>query len=164
MEAVGLVDPAGQLYPAKHPPLHADDVTLLIDPYRPPGHSLQVPAPDAEYVPAGHFTVVAITEPSGQLYPALQAPLQLEVVSSATEPYRPAPHCPEHASVVNPYDEPYWPASHGKQKSTPKTPPRLYRPGVQIDAVAFVDPAAHAYPAAQGPVHDKSVKPLDDPY
>ena len=64
---VEFVDPGAQLYPATQPPLHADDVSFDTDPYFPPGQSVHDAAPDALYVPAEHFTAVAIADPDGQL-------------------------------------------------------------------------------------------------
>jgi hypothetical protein len=43
-------------------------------------------------------------------------------------------------------------------------PDRLYVPGRHIAAVAMVDPDAHAYPAAQRPLHAGDVTPAADPY
>ena len=39
-------------------------------------------------------------------------------------------------------------------------PLTAYRPGLHCTAVAFVDPAAHAYPAGHAPLHDDDVAPL----
>ena len=67
--------------------------------------------------------------------------MQLDVLRPAVDPYKPAPQ-----SVHDP------------------APLTLYEPSGHIDAVALVDPAAHAYPAWQGPVHTAVVNLGSDPY
>ena len=52
--AVELVLPAGHAYPALHTPLHDADGKHVSLPYVPPGHTVQVAAPPALYLPAGH--------------------------------------------------------------------------------------------------------------
>ena len=52
--------------------------------------------------------------------------------------------------VLKPVEDPYKPAPHSVHDPAPAT---LYDPSGHINAVALVDPAAHAYPAWQDPVH-----------
>jgi hypothetical protein len=93
--AVELVDPATHAYPAVHSPLHAAVLRPDTDPNVPAGHGavhaavgsavvlpyspalqlLQVPAPASEYVPTPQVTAVALTDPMGHAYPAVQGPL-----------------------------------------------------------------------------------------
>ena len=63
--------------------------------------------------------------------------------------------------VLRPVLDPYKPAPQSVHDPAPLT---LYDPSGQIDAVALVDPAAHAYPAWQGPVHTADVNRWVDPY
>jgi hypothetical protein len=110
MDAVELVDPAGQAYPAEQFPMHADavrpptdpkrpvshrplhDATLMpgSEPYRPALQLVQTPAPPTLYVPTGQTIAVALLEAAGQAYPAVQGPLQAAVGSPVVPPYRPA--------------------------------------------------------------------------
>ena len=48
-EAVELVDPAAQAYPAVHSPLHDALVSPDVAPNVPAGHALHTPAPASEY-------------------------------------------------------------------------------------------------------------------
>jgi hypothetical protein len=73
---------------------------------------------------------VEVVEPVGQAYPALQLP--------------------PHPAVPKPGASPKVPA--GQREHTPR-PARLYWPMGQMAAVELVDPAAHAYPAVQSPLH-----------
>jgi hypothetical protein len=57
--------------------------------------------------------------------------------------------------------DPYVPAGHGEHVTAPA---REYCPAGQGAWVADADPAAHAYPALQLPVHPAVVKPAVDPY
>ena len=61
-------------------------------PYRPAAQATHDPAPDNEYWPAGHNDAVEFVDPAGHAYPALQLPLQLEVVRTELEPKLPAAH------------------------------------------------------------------------
>jgi hypothetical protein len=80
------VDPAGHSYPAEHGHEHRADVRPVADPNRPGGHNVQVAAAAREYCPAGHTLAVADVDPAGQLYPALQGPLQVEEDCLLEEP------------------------------------------------------------------------------
>ena len=102
---------------------------------------MQVSAPDKLYLPAGHTIAVALVEAAGQVYPALHSPLQLAEGMAADAPYSPA-----------------------TQSVHTLAPVKLYRPAGHTAAVALVDPATHAYPALQFPVHSGVVRPLDNPY
>jgi hypothetical protein len=46
--------------------------------------------------------------------------------------------------------DPKVPAGHSEHTAAP---PVEYRPGMHGDTVATVDPAGHAYPALQSPLH-----------
>jgi hypothetical protein len=149
MDAVALVDPAGQEYPA---------VQLA-----------QAPAPPSLYRPPGQSTAVALVDPGGQANPAVQAALQ--ALARATSPLhvpaaqslhaaaparlnRPAEHV-EAVPLVDvgghAYPAVQWP-------HTP-APARLNWPAGQADAVALVEPAGHAYPAAHGPLQTAELRP-----
>ena len=111
MDAVALVLPAGQAYPAVQLPLHADDVNPPVAPYVPPGHWTHATAPARLYCPAAH------------------APLQAEVVSREVDPNCPAGHCntttQEHKSIASAHDGSQ---QTPQQKGTPPTaslPPSL---------------------------------------
>jgi hypothetical protein len=65
--AVALVDPAGQVYPAVHAPLHSAVPTAAVAPNSPAGQSTHAVAPPKLYRPAGHATAVAFTDPAGQM-------------------------------------------------------------------------------------------------
>jgi hypothetical protein len=58
-------------------------------PYTPPGQGVQAAAPASEYVPGAQATAVALVEPRGHAYPALQGPEQFDEVRPKVEPYRP---------------------------------------------------------------------------
>ncbi len=156
--AVRVTEPAGHAYPAAHSPLHSGAVRPGSAPNRPPGHSplqfavpsadalpnrpagqaLQVPAPGREYVPAAHTVAVALVDPAGHACPALQGPLHRAVLKPATVTLNQVPA--------------------GQSLHAP-APARLYCPAGQTDAVALVDPAAHAYPAVQLPLQVAVLRP-----
>ncbi len=85
-------------------------------------------------------------DPAGQKYPAAQDPLHVSTDTPATDPNRPAGHAAVQFDVVSPLLFPNRPAEHSKQVPCA---PMLYFPGTHTAAVALVDPATHAYPAAQ---------------
>jgi hypothetical protein len=148
--AVADVLPAGQAYPAVQVPLHAGVDSPDVDPkvpagqaavqlasavrgnapYRPAGHTVHSPAPDRLYRPAGHGDTVALVDPAGHAYPAVQTPLHADVFIAAV-----APNCP---------------ATHTLQADAPAL---LNCPAGQVDTLPLVDPAGHAYPAVQTPLH-----------
>ncbi len=71
-------------------------------PYRPPGQSLHVAAPDKLKRPAEHGDVVGLTDPGGHAYPAVQLPLQAGDVWPWLPPYVPGAHGPEHDALTAP--------------------------------------------------------------
>jgi hypothetical protein len=107
-----------------------------VPPNRPAGQSLHDPAPPTLYLPTPHTTAVALTDPAGHAYPALQFPLQPAVVRPGPLPNRPAGH-PLHTPAA----------------------PTEYCPGLHTTAVATTDPDGHAYPAGHGPVQLPVVAP-----
>jgi hypothetical protein len=156
MDAVELMLPGGQMYPAVHAPLQLAVARPAVLPKAPPGHKLHTPAPLTLYVPGAQSTAVASVEPAGQAYPALQFPTQVADTTPDTLPNRPAGQGPEHADVVNPELLPYTPGSQGVH--TP-APDKLKVPAGQMVAVGDVDPAGHAYPAVQTPLQLPEVTP-----
>ncbi len=93
---------------------------------------------------------MALVEPATQKYPAVHEPLQVPADMPASDPNRPAGHAAVHPAVVRPLAFPNRPAAQSVQLPCP---PALNFPGLHMDAVALVDPAAHAYPALQLPLH-----------
>lgn len=90
-------DMGGQYWPAEH----RDGVDVPGAHTAPAGQGEQAPAPASLYWPAAHKTAVALVEPGGHTYPAVQSPVQVDTVEPAT-PYLPALQLPEHAVVVSP--------------------------------------------------------------
>lgn len=148
MSDVDVVDPAGHAYPGAHAPVQLEDTRPLLLPKRPAGHSpehvdvfrpaaapkvplghrLQAAAPARLNLPTGHTNAVALVDPKGHAYPALQAP--------------------EHAAVPRPLLLPNRPGAHAVQDAAPA---RLYVPGVHtpghpVDRLA----AAVALPKVPG--------------
>jgi hypothetical protein len=127
--AVALVDPAGHAYPAVHIPLQADEIRPDVAPNVPAGHRPEHaavispealpyrPAPQAVHdaalprlnVPGAHGTAVALVDPAGQAYPALQRPLHPAVARPGEEPYRPGPQGPVQLADDRPELAPYRP-------------------------------------------------------
>jgi hypothetical protein len=68
---------------------------------------------------------------------------------------------PSHSWEEIPFPNPKEPALHSLHIHAP---PKLYLPEVHTAAVKLVDPSAHAYPAAQSPLHVAVVSPATDPY
>jgi hypothetical protein len=62
MEAVELVDPDGQLYPALQAPEQVAVVRPAVDPNRPAGQAEQEVMLAVEYVPAAHRSFAASVE------------------------------------------------------------------------------------------------------
>jgi len=121
---------------------------------------VQDPAPAREYWPAGQAVAVALVDPAGQAYPAVQLPVQDGVVRPVVEPKVPAGQGDVHAATPTPAEDPYLPAA---QEVHVPAAARLYVPGGQMDAVALVDPAGQAYPARQLPLQAAVAKPGLDP-
>jgi hypothetical protein len=141
MNGAALVDPAAHAYPAAQRPLHVEVFSPVTEALNqvPAGHAEHATAAERLYWPAGHSTAVAMVDPTAQAKPATQAPL--------------------HTGDVSPGTSPYVPPGHNVQVPAPA---RLYRPTGQMDAVALVDPAAHACPAAQGPLHVDAFSPTTE--
>ena len=120
--------------------MHAAVVSPVVLPYDPGGHAVQKPDPLRLYVPSGHSIAVAFVDPATHAYPALQLPLHDAFARPLAAPYRPALQ-PVHAPA----------------------PAKLYVPGPHRVAVPFVDPAGHAYPALQLPLHAAVGRPAAAP-
>jgi hypothetical protein len=151
------VEPAAQMYPAVQFPLHVGTVSAgalpkdpgahsavhvasgirSVAPYRPIGQSMQSPARAKLYRPAGHTTCVATTAPAGHAWPGWHMPVQFALVNALVFPKVPALHS-EHTAE----------------------PMRLYWPGGHVNAVALVEPGAHAYPARQMPLQADTFRPV----
>ena len=97
---------------------------------------------------------MALVEPAGQAYPAVQTPLQLDDVSPVVLPNAPALHRPLQLALVSPELLPYTPAGHALHDPDPIT---LYVPTPHSTAVLLMEPAGHAYPALHGPVQSDDV-------
>ena len=137
----GVVAPLPSQYtPGLHSPLHSAVGIAGAAPYCPARQTAHTADPARLYRPAGHVVAVLEFEPAGQVYPAVQLPLQLG----------------DGIAVVLPNV----PAGPGVQLSEPNV---VYVPAGQGDAVAFVVPAGHRYPATHGPVHVDVVRPVVEP-
>ena len=66
-------------------------------------------------------------------------------------------HAPLQFDDAKPVVLPYRPPGHTLQLALPA---KLYCPAAHANAVAFVDPAAHTYPAAHVPLHDDTDRPV----
>jgi hypothetical protein len=115
-------------------------------PNRPAAHMAHDPAPERLYCPAGHGDVVALVDPAGHAYPAVQSPLHPDVFIAAV-----APNCPAaHALQVDAPALLNCPEAHSLHVDAPAL---LNCPAGQVDTVALVDPAGHVYPEVQSPLH-----------
>ena len=101
-----------------------------------------------------------LVDPATQKYPALHKPLHDDDPKPLTAPNVPAGHGAVHAADVRPVVSPYRPVLQLVQ--TP-APPTLNLPSGHIAAVALVDPATHAYPALQFPLHAADGRPAVAP-
>jgi hypothetical protein len=185
----GAVDPAGQAYPAGQAPAHVDNDKPMMSLKVPPAHSTQAAAPAKLYRPAGQMKAVALVDPTGHAYPAVQLPLHKEEFNPTTEGLNQLP--PGHTVHTAAADKLYWPAGHrvalmvpagqaypavqlslqtvarpgtslhfpASQSVHAAAPLRLYRPAVHIKAVVLSDPARHANPATQTPPHEDVFMP-----
>ena len=108
-----------------------------------------------------HIAAVAFVEPATHAYPAAHKPEHSGSVKPVSFPNEPALQGPLQNAVDKPSLDPYKPAA--QLVHTP-APGKLYVPTAHIDAVAFVDPDAHANPASQTPEHDDDVRPIASPY
>ncbi len=147
---VADADPGGQKYPAVHVPEHADDGKAAEAPNLPSGHSSHAPAPPRLYEPGGHCTAVDDVLPAGHACPEVQFPLQANEDSPAEDPKVPAGQAAVQLALVIRGEAPNRPATHMLHSPAPE---RLYCPAGHGDVVALVDPAGHAYPAVQFPLH-----------
>ena len=130
--------------------MHAAVGSPLVAPYKPAVQLVQVPEACKLYLPGGHTLTERLKVPGGQAYPAGHGPLQDALVSPGTAPYVPTGHGPLHVTAVMGVVLPYRPTPQSVH--TP-APAREYLPTGHVAAVAVDDPAAHAYPAVQFPVH-----------
>lgn len=95
-----MVDPRAQKYPAVHGPLHPDEVSPVLLPYRPASQDPQEVAAPTLNLPTGHMVVAPLVqkkpagqgmlegdvEPSGHENPAAQGPVQEDDVMAAVAP------------------------------------------------------------------------------
>ncbi len=160
MAAVELVDPATHAYPAVHAPLHAGAVSAGTAPNDPAGQITHTAAPAKLYRPAGQMAAVELVDPAMHAYPAVQSPLHAAAVSPVVAPKDPAAQGPEQVAIPKATADPNLPAGHAMHDPDPA---RLYCPAGHTAAVAVVEPATHAYPAVQDPVHAAVVRPVVDP-
>jgi hypothetical protein len=142
-EALALVDPGWQKYPAAHAPLHWATPMAGVAPKRPAGHGVHIEEPASEYWPAGQALGVGDEDPGGQTYPwehnwhAPQPAYEnwppahrfgVGDVEPAGQKY-PAEHGPWPTALVAPVVE-YRPALTGPLQSREiKRGPSPYRPG-----------------------------------
>ena len=117
-------------------------------------------APPVLYVPSGQMDAVPFVDPGAHAYPATHPPLHDAAVSLDTDPNLPpghSLHAPAPCTL-------YVPAKHfvcvGTVDPGGQLNPALHAPE-QLDDVWPVKPYR---PASHGPVHTKSVKPIDEPY
>jgi hypothetical protein len=150
--------PAGQY---SHWPEQLEVVSPGDDPHCPAGHSEHVPAPPVEYWPAEQTEAVAVVDPTGQAYPAAQAPLQALELEPPV-PYRPAGHCAQHADDVAPA-LPYTPAAHSPEQAGSARP--VVDPYVPAGhSVHSTEPESDAnLPTGHGPAHVRHVYPIPGP-
>ena len=137
LAAVALTLPSGHAYPAVQLPLQPLAFMASDSPKRPPGQGEHAGAPPTLYWPAGHLAAVALVEPSGQKYPALQLAVQLGADRPVADPNRPAAQGPLQLVVGSAVDAPYRPAL---QLEHAPVPPRLNCPGPHGAAVALAEP------------------------
>ena len=90
----------------------------------------------------------------------MQLPVHDDTISPVPDPYLPASHGPLHAELVSPVVDPYVPAGQAIHDGAA---PVLYCPAAHTTAVALVEPAGHAYPAAHDPVQAALVRPVVEP-
>jgi hypothetical protein len=141
---------------------------------------VHTPAPTREYCPAWHSNAVALVDPAGHTYPAVQGPVHVDTVRPVPDPKKPASQGPVHVDTVMPVDDPYRPAGHCPLQAdvvaatvVPKVPSghtvqaaapaSAYCPATHCTAVLFVLPAGHAFPAVQFPEHAAVVMFVDEP-
>ncbi len=123
--------------PAGHAAVQVASDSPVVLPYSPTAHALHSLAPPTLYLPGGHTTATADTDPDGHAYPALHSPLQTAVVEPAVDANVPAGHGAEQFAVDRPVLLPNTPMGHGVQAVAP---PLLNVPTGHAIAVAFADP------------------------
>lgn len=173
--AVALTEPEGQAYPGAQGPAHTAAVYPVPLPNRPAAHgplqeavgravaapkvpggqSTQTPIEAVEYRPMGHVNAVPLVDPAGQAYPALQFAVHEGAVAPALAPKTPAAQGPEQPAVVRPLVAPKVPGGQGLHTAAP---PVEYLPGPHRVAVALVDLAGQACPAAHCPEQAAEVR------
>jgi hypothetical protein len=143
----------------------------------PAGHSVQTAAPAREYCPATHWVAVADVDPTGQEYPAVHAPLHVDDVRPADDPYDPAAHGPVQPDAATPTEDPKRPAGHAVHAALAvlllnvpmghcvqaDAPAKLNEPAGQADTVGEVDPAGQVYPAVHWPEQAPDGRPVAAP-
>ncbi len=93
-DAVALVDPVGQAYPAAHGPAHVDPAAPAEAPKRPAGHGVQAAAPAPLYVPGGHSPLHTAADSLPRPRTAPKVPPGHGTHGSFPEgPYRPGVQC-----------------------------------------------------------------------
>jgi hypothetical protein len=128
-DAVALVLPATQAYPAVQLPVHDDDVSPPVAPYLPAGHWTHTMAPARLYCPAAH------------------APLHAEVVSREVDPNCPAGHSVQLDDPVLGAYCPCWHGVHGDPENANCPLPHHAQPDSREV------PAEPAFPLGQS-LHD----------
>ncbi len=134
--------------------MHDSVASPLVLPNRPAEQFVQLPCPPALNWPAAQMEAVALVDPAGQAYPAVQLAAQ-GAARDTSELHRPAAHDAHVPAplVLN------WPASHMTAVALVDPAGQAY-PAVHMTAVALVDPAGHANPEvqleAQGVARDTS--------
>ncbi len=107
-----------------------------------------------------HTTAVPEVDPGGHTYPAVQFPEHDDDPRPDVAPNVPAGQAPVQALVFMAGVAPNRPVE--QLEHTP-APDRLKVPTGQGAASGDTEPATHAYPGVQAPVHDGEVKPGVEP-
>jgi hypothetical protein len=84
--------------PAGQAAVQPDVFIAAVAPYCPAAHPLHVDAPGLLNCPTGHTDTVSLMDPNGQVNPAVQFPLHVDVFIAAVAPYRPDAHS-VHGSI-----------------------------------------------------------------
>ena len=129
-------------------------------PYTPAGHTAQAPEPSGLYCPGPHPAATGLVEPRAHANPGEHVPLHVGEDRPGVLPKVPGGHGAEQVDEVKPCVAPYRPIAQGVQIPAPG---REYLPAGHRDAVETVDPATHAYPAVQLPLHVATAMPGMEP-
>lgn len=178
---VVLVMPSMHVQPASalHAPVQPDDACPDVEPYRPAGQGRQAPEPAPLNVPAAHNTAVALRDPAGHAYPAVQLPEQLALVSPGAAPYSPGGQStpvtepaklylparvgPEHAADGKPVALPTVPGGQATQAAPPPSPYCPSGHGAQPSGPSSTQPGGQYCPGG-AEVHGKHVPvPVEAP-